>query len=366
MVAKSYQKPSPNARALTQVNAWLRAAEIPTKPASTPGCDLAIVTDDGRELQVKIAAGSAETVGADALVVFAKDLTSRHGAVALKAFHQITVAAGRGSPNPVALRGVEPLKKLHYDDNFELVSMRHKEFRRVPNPSTADLEVFTAVVRKAVRRFMFINTVICRRHLLAFEDLQTYAQVWTCNYLGLYKVENPTQNDNERKLYVYLCQRFAEFAKMIVKKERNCIPDSETASIASTGRPYAGPISARAGTFVGADWGEQSFEEAQEQELEAEVGFVSSQEPIYDPGLQEDPRQSADEEHQEQKLDDARRRKEAQKLLAEKLLALPHDKRIEALEAVAESSHVCYDARLEARKQLRLHHSSCQDCSPEV
>jgi hypothetical protein len=101
------------------------------------------------------------------------------------------------------------------------------------------------VVSKAVNRFLYINTKICRRHGLEFEDLKTYAQIWTCNYLGLYKVANPTNNDNERKLYAHLCQRFGNFVEVLLKKERSCIPDPQTTSVALLGKPYEARSTAR-------------------------------------------------------------------------------------------------------------------------
>jgi hypothetical protein len=351
----SYVKEPKNAKALTQVGNWLKAAAIQARPSSTPGCDLTVKTADGRDLEIKVALGpSDERPAAEHLFVLASELAHRTKAVAVRAFHSITEAAGHGRPLPIN-RGVDPAKKLSFEDNFELVAMRHKEFRKVPNPTAEELKAFDKVIGKAVSRFLYINTKICRRHGLEFDDLKTYAQIWTCNYLGLYKVANPTNNDNERKLYAHLCQRFGNFVEVLLKKERSCIPDPQTTSVALLGRPYNGP------SFSGT--GRRLFQ--QEQGLDEGVEFEAEpehEEPAIDPDVYTDEQTAADEEEKEQTVTDAKRRKLAQGLLRAEFSKLDHETLTYLLTEASENPALCPDARSEAKKQLRLHKASCGSC----
>lgn len=363
--AKTYKQEAKNAKALTQAMAWLKAAGIKAEPSTTEGCHLAVKTLDGATLQVAVLINQQDPtpIGSN-LVVLAGDLTSRHSALALKTFQSITIAAGYGARKPID-RGPEPERKLMYDDEFELVAMRHKEFRKVPNPSAEELLAFDRVINKAVSRFVYINQRICLRHAIQASDLKTYAQVWACNYLGLYRVAEPTDNDNERKMYAHLCQRFGNFIEILLKKERNCIPDAHAASIALTGRPYE-PLRSSLGRIraeLDASL-EESFEDAALAELEGDV-FDMDAEALMAPelGMTEVPHQLlGSEEEREQKLSDARRRKLAQSMLKQALAAMPHDQMIQTLETTAANPHLCYDARAEAKKQLRIHREDCSSC----
>lgn len=359
----SYVKEPKNARALLQVSNWLRAAGIEPRTSAVEGCDLAIKRlGDSGVIDIKIALTADDPrPAADHLFILASELAHRNKPVAVAAFHALTEAAGYGRPEPLS-RGADPTKKLSFEDNFELVAMRHKEFRKVPNPTAADLAQYSKVVDKAISRFLYINTKICRRHGLEKEDLRTYAQIWTCNFLGLYKVANPTNNDNERKLYAHLCQRFGNFVEVLLKKERSCIPDSQTASVAMYGRPHeAGRIGT--GRRVWQQEYEATVDEALEQELE-EIGSVDGEEELsFDPeGLVAEEASDVDTEEREQKAMDLRRRKDAQVTLRAEFAKLDHETLTYLLEEAAANGALCPDARAEAKKQLRLHRNACGSC----
>lgn len=367
---KSYPKEGPNARALTQMTAWLKAAAIPVKASKTAGCDLVVTNANGQDVELKVGLSFDDKRPAkDHLFVLACEVTSRHAPTALRAFQSVTVATGYGAPQPVD-RGQAPAKKLSYEDNFELVAMRHQEFRKVPNPSKAELAKYDRVINKAISRFMYINSKICKRHLLGFEDLKTYAQVWTCNYLGLYKVANPTNNDNEKKLYAHLCQRFSNFVDVFLKKERNCVPDAETLSIALFGRPVE---TAKARTARNAALGYEDFDADRPVEEEEELPEADQMDEILEYATvaamdatiafmlnPDEPLE--DKEEVEAQISDAKRRKMAQAQLKAEFAKLPHDRLIEILTEASENEYLCYDARMEARKQLRLHVKSCEHC----
>jgi len=330
-----YQQPPMNARALCQAMSWLKAVGIKYSPGPQDGGDLVLATKAGGEIQVKLAMTKDEPRPArECLVVLAKELASPQAPVALRAFHAITEAAGYGSPLPVD-RGVEPDYKLHYNDNFELVSFRHKDFRRVPNPDPAELAQYKRVLEQSCYRFVNMNQEMCRRNCLLVEDLMTYAQVWTCNYLGLHKVAVETVNDNVRKLRCFLKQRFAEFAHMIQKKERNCFPAPDTVQIAILGKPID-----------------------ENHRLEGwSVDPMSDEAIAHRRKLMED---------KELVNDEALRRAAAQEYLSSHFGAMPHEKMVEVLKAAMNNTSFCHDARIEARKQLTFHQKHCVVCSGVV
>lgn len=363
---KTYKTPAKNARALIQVSAWLKAVGIEVKPSEAPGCDLAVTHKAGNQVDVAVVTSYDHVpLFGDGLVVLANELTSQHTATAHRAFHMITVAAGYGTPNPVAGRGAEPSRKLRYDDNFELVSMRHREFRRVPNPEAKDITAYNKVVYKAIKRFMGINAVICRRNGVEFEDLRSYARVWTCNYLGLFKVANPTENDNERKLYAYLNQRFTEMAGMLVKKERNCVPDLQAAHIARFGTTFEAINRKQGlGTYLETS-AEMSFEDHAEALLDEEVAeeievaaFQDGYEGLMIPEV--------DAQEKEKKISDNKRRKLAAAALKTKLASMPHEDLLALLGSTSTNAYVHPDARKEAVRQLRLHKEDCSVCAAKV
>jgi hypothetical protein len=269
------------------------------------------------------------------------------------------VASSCDATRKPVYRGEEPTKKLHYNDNFELVAMRHREFRKVPNPTTADYVRYDRVIKKAVARFLYINTKVCRRHMLQFEDLLTYAQVWTANYLGLYRVTetDSTNSDNERKLYVHLCQRFLNFLELLFRKERNCITTPDVASIALWGRPFE---TKKTHAASDPDYDDTPTEEAGAEDVIPEVEGNTIEDELLVARLM--PEEESEAEQREARLTEAKRRKAAKETLQAALDAMSHDKLIATLTEAAENTFICYDAQIEARKQLRIHRQNCAEC----
>ena len=312
------------ARALCQTMAWLRADGIPCAldPSDTAG--LLVTKVDGGEIRIRFLAGEdpleSPVAASGHLTILAKELASTDAQIALKTFHTITQAAGWGTPIPVN-RGADPTASLHYHDNFELISFRHCEFRRVPNPPPAELAQYDKVVAGACYRFFQKNIALCDRNGIELEDLETYAKIWTCNYLGLYKVAIETKNDNIRKLRVHLGQRFTELFCMITKKERNCLPTNEACQIAFFG------------TIV-------------DRNHEIEGFSVDPRREEYVPRWHDDPPE----------------------YLTKYLARLPHDKLLDTLMGVITNSTHPPEARAEATARLRLHQEKCEVCakSPHV
>lgn len=139
----------------------------------------------------------------------------------------------RSIRNRPSLRGPQPNMKLHYSDNFELVAMRHRDFRRSPNPTPEKLRSFKPVAEKVAQRFLSLNRDLCLLHGYDHGDLMTYALVWTTNFLGLYARDGHSRHsdENAKLLCVHLKQRFAELRTLMFKKGRNCFPDAEQLAI---------------------------------------------------------------------------------------------------------------------------------------
>ena len=176
---RSHLKEAPTARALSQALSWCRAVGINCRPDPSINSNLILTKKDGGEMQVELGMGSPMLQGAqEHLVVLAKELASPKAPIALKAFHEITRAAGYGTPAPVD-RGVAPAKRILHCDDFELVGFRHREFRRAPNPDPAELAKYEPIMRKICYQFINKNQEMCRRNCLMVEDLMTYAQVYT-------------------------------------------------------------------------------------------------------------------------------------------------------------------------------------------
>lgn len=351
---------------------WLQSAGVEASKPAPAGCDFSMKTSQGGRIHVKVGKETDARPAVGHMFLPQSELTHRRRAVAIAAFQRLTVAGGYGPLSPPD-RGVDPEKKLCFEDDFELVAMRHREFRKVPNPSEEELTHYDRVVSKAVARFMYINRKICARHGIESSDMKTYAQVWACNFLGLYKISNPQQgNDNERMLYTHLCQRAANFVEVLLKKERSCIPDSQTASVGLYGRPY------ESGMQLRRSWQEDheaSFEEALEDSLEDEIGpqtdpigMILSGNSFFTKTFFDDtestiPAIRAEALEKALKKEEAARRKTAQAALKEALGGLEHDRMVELLTEAMENDALCYDARQEARKQLRLHRAACESCA---
>ena len=60
---------------------------------------------------------------------------------------------------------------------------------------------------------------------MEIEDLTTYAQMWCCNFIGLYEDSTKTDQDNRKILFVHLKQRFLELLNYSLRRAKNCKPD---------------------------------------------------------------------------------------------------------------------------------------------
>jgi hypothetical protein len=313
-------------RITTQLKSWLTAVGIGYQD-STAG--LVVTSKTGEAVPVAVVVeGAAVTPGV--ISVLAKDLSSRNLNTSLEAFRGLQEALGYTPPKVPVNRGPIPKHKAHFSDDFELVAMRHNDFRRSPNPTNAELKSFQTVVDKATWWFWKKNGTICGDHGMELEDLKSYAMMWTCNYLGLYRDDAAPRAENEKNLCQYLKQRFVEFRAHLDRKGRNVLPMLDDAYIAMHGRPYEYTNKN--------EWYTSDPDADNDWEIPTE-----GDEPT---GVQRD-----------------RTKKEAAAMLTEKLAGMPHDEMVGTLSAAVENDRIHVDARRAASKKLQGHAKKCSICA---
>ncbi len=317
-------------RISTQLKTWLTAVDIAYQDTTS---GLVVTSKTGDPVPVDLGTQRRP----NSIFIRGKDLTSRSLGKSLKAFQALQLALGYEARTPVD-RGAIPTKKMHHKEDFELVAMRHSEFRRVPNPDEADLAEYKVVIDKAVWKFYRKNQQVCHDHGYDVGDLRTYAYIWTVNYMGLYDRPNLVKEERERFLCHYLGQRFAEFHRHLQKKRRNTLPMLDDAFIATHGRPY--DYGTKSNWFASSDEDQESPEEAwlaaegEEDESPKEKSYVKR----------------------------TLARKEASAVLDEHLMRMDHDQMVLVLSGAVENDRIHLDARREASRRLRAHAARCEKC----
>jgi hypothetical protein len=232
-------------------------------------------------------------------------------------------------------RGPTPIKKPDYTTDFELVAFKHTEFRKVENPPVEKLLAYEDAMEQLIWKFMRSNVQLCSDHLLAFDDLKTYALVWTVNYIGLYEIRETRGEEENIKLYkTYLQQRFsAELRGTLKKKERSVLPSLDEAYIGMRGRTYD---YGNKGVWEG---DEVLPEEEEDIDPEGKMGYT---------------------------FDPAKKKAEAARELTERLEQLPHDEMVSVLLMMAENNRIPTEANHEAARRMKEHAAKCKDCKDIV
>lgn len=227
--------PRKNGRAVKQLRKWFERLMVPVSSGYPPKSDLIVADSIGRPHELQVSTTDSPMPPPDMLVVPADVLNNRNLAKGVEAFKAVVEKLGYRYENPVD-RGTKPQKRAQ--DDFELTALRHTEFRRVPNPSTAALERYKKTIQSTCWAFLNKNTVLCHDHMLEIGDLVSYAQVWVCNYLGLYEIDDKAE-DNVKLLTNYLQQRFSQFRSLLKRKSKNVLVTANDYAIATTGQPAA-------------------------------------------------------------------------------------------------------------------------------
>lgn len=338
---QNYTVQAPNATAVNLLRSWLAAVGITARASKVAGFDLCVTTVTGTDLEVQVTKRPDETLPGAGIQVVAGALTGRSPRAALEAFWRVTDAAGYERRQPVD-RGAEALlnangntRKLHYKDEDFLVTIRHTQFRRSPNPSDDRWTKYKDAIEKTSAAFLRSNFELCARNGLAVDDIMTFARCFVVNFCAQFEIpeEQTTFCDNERKCYQYLKQNLfldekSSLRAMLLKKERSTLPDVETVAIGLYGR-------------VDADT--EVSPEAEEEEVDYDYVRKHCELDTSSP---------------------AARKASAASKLAELLSSLPHAQMVEVLTNTAKNERFDFTTRKEAARQLRLHAIQCDSCLP--
>lgn len=349
-IKNSYRIQAPNATPVNIVRSWLTAAKIPCNTSHKS--DISVEKKGGGTLEVHVVMGAQGEINraigraADApsdechSVIRASSITGKKRDVALAAFWEITDAAGYDRVDPIA-RGAEPKanekgnpRKLHYRDEDFLVSIRHTEFRRSPNPPADRWAMYKTTMEKCAWAFLRANHDLCRREGINFDDVMQYCRCLVVNFCARYETPEPIHHDNERKCYRFLQQRLyldrgSSLRAILLKKERSTMPDAETVAIALHGIPDADAEISPAPV---------------DEDMGVDEGYVARHCELDTSSI------------------DARHASASSKL-SEMLGALPHDKLVGALTNAASNQRLDPAARDEARRRLSEHVKTCESCN---
>lgn len=310
---------NPNSKlqqAKVKLTSWLEAVGIPYKELEN-GLFVSDKTGNLQKVEI-VQQRSGGFAAQNTVALLADEIESHTRQIALKSFHALTVPLGYGEPIPVR-RPDAPKSRLNGSDNFELVAMRHAEFRRVPNPSDEELLKYKPTMKMVLKRARSKYRYIFNDFEgMGEDDLMTYLQIWTCNYLGLYRVKDETEN--KKKLYSHLWQRMTGLLKIWYRRVKTYHPPP-TVVTASAGLVY--------------------------QNIQTEIQNHET-DPLILPQTTK-------------KLN----KKAASESLKKRFNALPHDKMVAILTEYQSNEHLAEDVQMEARKKLNEHKAECPLCNVE-
>src|SRR5579859_3840382 len=180
--------------ALSRLSAWFDAMDIVTSPSRKPGFHLTVLGPAGEEYEVAILEpGDPKPYWG--LYIHADDVNSVDiEGVAFFAFRILASQTGHPDvPNPIVRGGAGleinkktgKFKKAHYQKNFELSAMRHRDLRRAPNPKPQRFQRYMPTIERICKKFwlgkcgdQISNEILCKRNMLDMDDLRTYAMIW--------------------------------------------------------------------------------------------------------------------------------------------------------------------------------------------
>ena len=189
--------------AFRQLKNWLTTSNIKFREE---GGALLIKNSEGTDVEIKITYGSP-TSGDNTIEISGDRLVRKGVDVALNTYKGLLNQLGYHNFTSPVNRGASPLKETRRKSDFDLIVMRHQEFRRVSNPSDDKLKSCMPIIDIVCRKFYAANPWLFSELSMEISDLKTYASVWTCNYIGLY--EDPESTSGE--LYSHLWQRLIDF-----------------------------------------------------------------------------------------------------------------------------------------------------------
>lgn len=103
------------------------------------------------------------------------------------------------------------MERINGKENFELVTMRHRQFKRTTMPDTATLRKWEPQIARAARKALWQYKPVWGGASFDLDDLMSYGRVWACMYLD--QMQIPDEEGNKRLFLYHLSQRFGELAK---------------------------------------------------------------------------------------------------------------------------------------------------------
>lgn len=302
---------------------------------------------DGQELHVRVSDGAPVPGVYDVSL----QVLNKGDAVAInELIGKLMIEAGY-KPRQVIDRGAKPpvspgrKSARPYGDDADRVIMRETLFRKVPNPTPKVYQDLDKVIMTCVRFFYNANRKLCLRLGYEIHDMKSYAQVWTANFWATSRVLTPKdENENQKLLYRFLRQRFAEFYRqMVTFRTRNVLVSPPEEDLVVT-RAY----------------GQNIGEYVQDVVVSRETDVLLPEEKEE----REENIRQYQEDHTELDVTTYKKRRDsAVSMLKSGLESMDHDQMVDALTEVCSSWFHCPDTRKEAERQLKLHRAACLTCA---
>lgn len=147
--------------------------------------------------------------------VAASDIRSVNGLVAIhKAIEFRVGAAINIQPRPEGAVG-----RANISDDFDLILMRHRTFRRTPNPDPQEFKRFQPIARKVAKSIYYKFKPVFAAFGYDEEDVEQVGLIHLTNFLHAYK--SGVSESHDKNLCIrFLRQRLQEAAKKIDRHAR--------------------------------------------------------------------------------------------------------------------------------------------------
>ena len=147
--------------------------------------------------------------------VSASDIRSVHG---LEKIHKAIEFRVGASVN-LQHRPQGESERANISDDFDLILMRHRTFRRTPNPDPKEFKRFQPVARKVARSIYYKFKPVFRAFGYDEEDVAQVSLIHLTNFLHAYK-SGASESHDKNLCIRFLRQRLQEAAKKIDRHAR--------------------------------------------------------------------------------------------------------------------------------------------------
>lgn len=281
-------------RASTQLKSWLKAVGIPFMDQNSY---ILVTKKDATQVPLCF---TSDFIQDDRILINTNQIVNKKIQESLNFFLELQEKLGYEPKSPIN-RGPLPVGN---SNDFNLVALRHHDLHKCPNPDPKKLKYYLPVINIAVDKFVRDNIRVLTDNSMDAEDVFSYANMWTINFIGLFELPARGDDQNKRLLMEYLKQRLCDFNQMLYRTQNMTHFLGDT-YLANNGHS----------------------EEPDGIEDELELG-----------------------------------KKESAALLDAKLNDLGHDEMVQTLIGVIKNQYSQLDAQKEAYKRLKAHSLICAPC----